>query len=338
METKKKMPLWARIILIVLASLIALVVLVLLGAHLITPLRYFNFFRASDTEYKTPGMMDGAVLQGYAYDEATNTFLHTAYMKDHSASRIYVVDGENTKDVKSIKLVYPDGKAFTGHVGGIAVYKDFVWVAKSDEQTGLWVLSLKEILAAEDGSEIKLTIDTTVDCPPSFCYSDGTYVWVGEFNDDGAYVSDEKHNFEVAGGALNRAIVCGYLIDEGSETGIKSETPDVVMSIPNKVQGMTYIDGKWVFSTSYGFSTSHLYYYTDVTKDTPDSSIEIDGVAIPVWFCDSENLVHDAQMQPMAEGIVTKDGKVLVSIESASMKYMFGHFTRGRHVYSYEID
>lgn len=338
MEAKKKMPIWARVILIVLASLIALVVLVLLGAHLITPLRYFDFFRAADTEYKTPGMMDGAVLQGYAYDEVTNTFIHSAYMKDKSASRLYIVNGENTKDVKSVKLVYPDGKAFTGHVGGVAIYKDFVWVAKSDEEYGLWVLSLQELLAAADESEIKLTKDTTVDCPPSFAYCDGTYVWVGEFNDDGAYVTDEKHNFDVAGGALNRAIVCGYLIDESSETGLASETPDKVMSIPNKVQGMTLIDGKWVFSTSYGFSTSHLYYYTDVTADAPDSSIEIDGVAIPVWFCDSENLVHDAQFQPMAEGIVTKDGKVLVSIESASQKYIFGNFTRGRHVYSYEME
>lgn len=337
MENKKKMPIWARVILIALAALIALVVLVLVGAHFITPLRYFDFFRASDAEYKTPGMMDGAVLQGYAYDETTNKFLHTAYMKDGSASRLYVVDGENTKDVKSVKLVYPDGKAFTGHVGGVAIYKDFVWVAKSDEQQGLWVLSLKEILAAEDGSEMKLTTDTTVDCPPSFCYSDGTYVWVGEFNDDGAYVSDEKHNFEVAGGHLNRAIVCAYLIDESSETGLKSETPDKVMSIPNKVQGMTFIDGKWVFSTSYGFSTSHLYYYTDVTEDIPDCVIDIDGVEIPVWYCDSENLVHDAQLQPMAEGIITKDGKVFVSLESASLKYLFGNFTRGRRVYSYEM-
>lgn len=337
MEAKKKMPIWARVILIVLAALISIVVLVLIGAHFITPIRYFDFFIDSAAEYKTPGMMDGAVLQGYAYDETTNTFLHTGYMKDKSASRIYVVDGDNTKDVKSVSLVYPDGKAFTGHVGGIAVYKDFVWVAKSDEQYGLWVLSLSEILAAEDGAEITLTKDTTVDCPPSFTYCDGTYVWVGEFNDDGAYVSDEAHNFEVAGGALNRAIVCGYLIDENSETGLASETPDKVMSIPNKVQGMTFVNGNWVFSTSYGFSTSHLCYYDDVTDETPDSSIEIDGVAIPVWFCDSESLVHDAEFQPMAEGIVTKDGKVWVSLESASLKYLFGNFTRGRRVYSYEM-
>ena len=101
MEAKKKMPIWARVILIVLAALISIVVLVLIGAHFITPIRYFDFFIDSAAEYKTPGMMDGAVLQGYAYDEATNTFLHTAYMKDKSASRIYVVDGENNKNVKS---------------------------------------------------------------------------------------------------------------------------------------------------------------------------------------------------------------------------------------------
>lgn len=338
MEAKKKMPLWARIILIVLASLIALVVLVLVGAHLITPLRYFDFFKIADTEYKTPGMMDGAVLQGYAYDDVTDTFLHTAYMKDGSASRIYIVDGKNTKDVKSVKLMYADGKEFTGHVGGIAVYKDFVWVAKSDEMQGLWVLSLKELLAAEDEAEITVSVDTSVDCPPAFCYCDGKYIWVGEFNNDGAYVTSELHNFEVAGGEINRAIVCGYLVDENSKTGVASETPDVILSVPNKVQGMTYIDGKWVFSTSYSFSTSHLYYYTDTTSDIPDSILEVDGVDIPVWYCDSANLVHDAQFQPMAEGIVTKDGKVWVSIESASLKYLFGNFTRGRHVYSYDFD
>ena len=337
METKKKMPVWARVILILLAVLISIVVLVLIGAHFITPKRYVGFFKDANAEYKTPGMIDGAVLQGYAYDEETNTFLHTAYMKNKSASRIYVVNGENNHEVKSVNLVYPDGKAFTGHVGGIAVYKDFVWVSKSDDQHGLWVLSLTEILAAENGADIKLTKEVTVDCAPSFCYSDGIYVWVGEFNDDGAYVTDEAHNFDVAGGALNRAIVCGYRIYEGSETGIAGETPDKVLSIPNKVQGMTKVDGKWAFSTSYGLSTSHLYFYDDVTGEMPDGSIEIDGVAIPVWFCDSENLARDVELQPMAEGIITKDGKVFVSLESASLKYLFGNFTRGRRVYSYEF-
>lgn len=333
----KKFPVFLKVILITLAVILVLVILILTGAHFFTPLRYSEFFRSSKIAYDTPGIYDGAIMQGYAYDSENDIFLHSAYMTDgESASRIYIVDG-NGHHVRHVNLKTSDGNSYTGHVGGIAVYKDILWISSDDDDMQLYVLSLSDVKDAKNGTDIVLKDTVSVHARPSFCYSDGKYLWVGEFNNDGAYVTEESHSFTVADGQINRAIVCGYLIDESSDTGLAESLPDKVLSIPNKVQGMTYHDGKWIFSTSYAFSTSHLYFYTDNTASEPDGTIEIEGVEIPAWFCDAESFKQDVELQPMAEGIAVKDGELYVSLESASLKYLFGNFTRGRDIYRYKL-
>lgn len=334
---EKKFPTFLKVILIALAVILVLTILTLAGAHFFTPIRYSEFFRSSKSAYETPGIYDGAIMQGYAYDSENDIFLHSAYMTDgETASRIYIVDGKN-HHVRHVDLVTSDGHPYTGHVGGIAVYNDVLWMSSDDDDMALYVLSLSDIKDAKNGDDIALKDTVSVHARPSFCYSDGKYLWVGEFNNDGAYVTDEAHNFTVADGQTNRAIVCGYLIDDSSDTGLAEILPDKVLSIPNKVQGMAYHDGKWIFSTSYAFSTSHLYFYTDNTESEPDGTIEIEGVEIPAWFCDSESLEDDVELQPMAEGIAVKDGELYVSLESASLKYLFGNFTRGRDIYRYKL-
>lgn len=334
--TKKKFPTALKVILIVLAVLVLIAILILASAHLLTPAVYRDFFKNASVAYDTPGIYDGAILQGYAYDAKNDVYLHTAYMQDGAASRIYIVNGKSKHNSRHVNLVCEDGERYTGHVGGIAIYNDIVFISR-DGDHGVFTLSLNEIINAKSGSDIKLDIATRVDCPPSFLYADGTYLWVGEFNNDGAYTTIESHHFEVADGEENRAIVCGYLIDESIPSGLASDVPSKVLSIPNEVQGMAYLNGEWIFSASYGFAHSHLYFYEDNLNDAPDSEIEISGTNVPVWFLDNDNLKNDIKLQPMAEGIVAFDDKVYVSFESASLKYLFGNFTRGRDIYSYKV-
>lgn len=325
-----------KVIGIVLASIIALVALVLLAAHLLTPVIYGEFFGSAEKVYLAPGLSSDFIQQGYTFVSDENVFLHSGYMLGGGASRIYVVDGNDTKNVRYIELKCADGSDYTGHVGGITSSNGFLWIADNSDKDHLWSVPLKSVLECENGGSISLSERFYVDCDASFCCADGEYVWVGEFNNDGKYMTSQDHNFNVANGETNRAIVIGYRIDTGTATGISDAAPEKVLSVTNKVQGIAFVGERIVLSTSYGPSTSHLFIYKNGLDGEPDSSITLGGAEVPVWYLDADSLENDVSLQPMSEEITVRDGKIYVSFESASRKYIFGNFMRGRHVYAYE--
>ena len=95
-------------------------------------------------------------------------------------------------------------------------------------------------------------------------------------------------------------------------------------------------DGKMMLSTSWGLSASYLYEYD--LKRASVGEIEINGAKVPLKYLDSACLTESIKAPPMAEEIVYLDGKVIIMTESASKKYIFGNFTSGRRVRSFELD
>ena len=76
-----------------------------------------------------PGLNDGAVPQGITVDIERDIVLTTAYMADHSSSRIYVT---NSKNESRYIVLSKNGKEYKGHVGGISLSKDYAYVAEGD--------------------------------------------------------------------------------------------------------------------------------------------------------------------------------------------------------------
>ncbi len=348
--TKTKKPLWAKLLIglgIVVGAIVALVLLVLLSVHLITPLLFNDFFGEADKEYLTPGLSEGLVPQGYDYIAEKELFLMCGYMTDGvSAGRIYVTDPENAKESRYVELYTADGQPYTGHTGGITHKGNYLWLANDgqDDDNCVWVMDLNEVLNAASGGKITLDKYFKPETRSAFCYADENYLWVGEFRDPEKYLTVESHHFEVSGGT-NYALVCAYPLDLNAEHGIMVNVegepyiPDLCLSLTDLVQGFTRTeDGGFVLSTSYSVKKSHLLFYSDVTKGEPDTIISIGETAVPVYFLDADVLTRDVEMPPMSEEIVVIDGDVYVLFESACKKYIFGNFTRGRHVYSYEIN
>ncbi len=332
-----------KAVLISLGSLIALILIALFAKHLITPLIYPDFFPNTEKEYEVPGLFEGVVPQGYTYVESEKAYLMCGYMTDNeSPSRIYVTT-EDGKSSKYVSLVTKDGKAYTGHTGGIASDGSRVWLAndgsQADNDNGVWVLSLKDILDAKDGGELVLDTFFVPECRSAFCLVDGEYLWVGEFRDSEKYLTKETHTFEVGDGETNYALICKYKLDPSTETGIDGNTPEAILSVRDLVQGFIRTDdGSFVLSCSYGLANSHMYKYDDVTKGAADTSLEVNGEKVPVWYLSDEDMQSDVEMPPMSEELVYKDGRVYVLFESACNKYIFGNFMRGRHIYSYKFD
>ncbi len=346
---KAKKPVWARILIgfgIFLGGLVALVLIALLCIHLFTPVVYHDFFKSAQKEYKVVGLSDGLVPQGYDYAEEEKVYLSCGYMTDGvSAGRIYITPEGDEKNSRYVELYTEEGQPYLGHTGGLTHKDDYLYLANDgDIATGdnlVWVMSLKEVLNAENGERITLKQSFKPEVRAAFCFADEGFLFVGEFRDPEKYLTAESHQFEVSGGT-NYALICAYPYDSTSEDGLKRDAegdlvPAFCLSVTDLVQGMTRTDdGSFVLSSSYGTSSSHLRYYSDVTAGAADAMLWIGNDGVPVFFLDADVLERDVKMPPMSEELVYKDGRVYVLFESACKKYIFGNFTRGRHVYSFE--
>ena len=348
MKTAKKTSASKRILKILgiaVGSLLGIVLIVALSAHLLTPLIFHSFFRGAETEYLTPGLYEGLVPQGSAYVAEKDVYLHCGYVVDGQASRIYVIDAQNTDDSTFVELYTADGQPYTGHTGGITTAGDLVWLANDGDgdDNCVWVFSLKDILEAENGGRITLTTKFKSETRAACCFADDEYLWVGEYNDGEKYVPDASHRFTV-NGAEHYALVCAYPLDADSPYGIAYEevdgkdvfTPALCLSVTDLVQGFIRIPQGFALSTSYGLQPSRIFIYeTEAAEGTPDNTLRINGTDVPVYYMDDTSLITVISMPPMSEGIFVKDDRLYVLFESACQKYIFGHVTRGRHVYSY---
>jgi hypothetical protein len=238
-------------------------------------------------------------------------------MKDHDASRIYVTDEENHS---SYVCLSKDGKAFAGHAGGIAVHENTVYIASGK---AIHLLPLSAILEADNGTAVTIEQSIEVNNSASFLFADEHFLYVGEFHDGGAYVTD--HPYTTPDGQYY-AIVSRYSYSDLT-------TPDRIYSIRNKVQGFCLTpDGMIVLSTSYGLSSSVYYVYHE--EDAIDSGLTLDGA--PVYYL--SNCIQEIKGPAMAEGLDYYNGAVITLTESASNKYIFGKFFFANKIVALEID
>ncbi len=304
----KALKITGKILLGVIAAVLALVILFIGGLNIAKFAIYPDYYAIKTNVCKNPGLSDGFVCQSVCAYEEGSKFLVSGYMKDGvSASRIYVTDKDNKSYYVSVTL---EGNAFAGHADGIT-YKDDTAYLVCDG--AIHILSLSDILNAENGDEVAIKEVIALDNNGgASVYTDGTYLYVGEFHDPATkYIMNNP--YETPDGTYN-AIIARFTFDDLTK-------PDKIYSVRNQVQGICFTpDGKVVLSTSYGLADSYYYVYNE--SDAVDSGLTRDGV--PVYFlCEPTQVVKGPAM---SEGLDYYDGKIITLTESASDKYIFGKF------------
>ena len=303
---KKALKLIGKILLIAVCALLAALLLFWGGLNVAKFAIYSDYYQMKDNVCTNPGLYDGFVCQGIAAAEEEGVILVSGYMKDDSPSRIYVTNEKN--DSYYVTLTR-EGKAFTGHAGGIATTGDTVYLANGSK---IYSFSLKALLDCKKGDSLEIGAGTPVNVAASFVYTDEEYLYVGEFHDGGAYVI-EGHESDTAEGK-HYAYCTKYALSD-------LETPLKVYSLRNKVQGICFTpEGKVVMSTSYGLADS-VYYVYDEAKAT-DSGKTVDGA--PLYYLDI--LAQEVKGPAMGEDLDCYEGKIITLTESASDKYIFGKF------------
>jgi len=331
---KKRSP--GKIALIVLAVIVGIVLLFLLAVRLYFRLPVHSYYSNSKKTFTIPGLSDGMIVQGLAYDEAADQFFITGYHTDGSASQVSIVSKESGKEIKRVTLSDSTGAAYDGHVGGITLAGKYVYVT---DDTGLMVYGYEDFQNAADGDSVKAQgkFSTAVEgdtLAVAFTHAQDGLLYVGEFYREANYPTPDNHKVDTAAGDKNPALILAFRLDESAEFGIGSEIVSAY-SIPGLVQGMCFDgDGRFCLSTSYGPSFSHLYVYnTPVEAGT----VTVLGQSAPLYVLDSSNLAYDLKIAPMSEEIVFVDGRLYTMCEAASNKYIFGKFTSAKYCYATDL-
>ena len=294
-------------------------------------LQLSEFNKHSEEGFIIPGLYEGFIPQGIFYEEENDIFLISGYYKDKvQPSRVIVVDGEGNF-LKSVGCLTLKGNKATGHFGGIAAFKDNVYVATTSVTH---VLSLSEILSAEDDGYVHIQKELYTDTTCSYVNVCDGVLYIGEFTD--ITIDDVKGATNIYTSKLGEKFFSrcnAFILDENGVCGIKADrideegnlTPDFAVTTPFKIQGMTRLnDGSFVFTaSSTAITNSRVYKYRDVTKGEPDEIIEVNGVDVPLYYCDMFDKTGSYRVPTYLEEITLyKDGSVYIITESAASAYI----------------
>ncbi len=274
-----------------------------------------------------PGLTNELVPQGMAYRADKDQMFISNYSNTKKAGALTIINMNNGSLEKVLFLENADGTAHTGHLGGLAVSSDRLWISSG---AGIYGIEFTDIDKAQNGTAIRLPELLETETKGSFSASSEGIVWVGEFTrKNGSYPASKMHQSIDREGIKHRAWLAGYLtekITSGSFTETNFNTkyqPDFILSIPDEIQGAVITEKKIFLSASYGRkNNSRLHVYTNPMNENPHQIIiSPEGMKIPLWYLDGKNLLEIIIMPPMSEGLAFYKNDVAILFESAAEKY-----------------
>ncbi|MEC4183991.1 hypothetical protein VJ918_04135 [Adlercreutzia sp. R21] len=321
-----------KVVGIVVLAAAALVAAVVIGLNIYVRTAFAPFFAEAEPVFAIPGVQEGFICQDLDHLEADDCWLFSGYVTGDGPSPLYRRDADGT--VACLQVENPDGTPYVGHGSAITSAGAYAYLAC---EGGYLVLDAEEVGSVSDGGTVSAISRVDVDFSPAFMNIEGDQMLLGNFYYPGDYETPAAHRITTPDGAENPAVVYAFPLDPNAPFGVASQ-PARVYSIPGMIQGVcTTDDGRLVLSQSYGIATSHLLAY-DTALLVQDGVFSVGGREVPLYCLDGRSLVEDVQAPPMTEGIESYEGRVYVSEESASNKYLFGKLYGAGMVYALSMN
>ncbi|MFP4491858.1 MAG: hypothetical protein ACLFNZ_10310 [Spirochaetaceae bacterium] len=287
-----------------------------------------------------PGILEGAVPQGMAYWAEEETMIISNYMYNDRPGVLTLVSMKEMEQNKTIWLNDNDGMPHKGHLGGLAVLGENLWVASGNH---FYSLPLDLVSETEDNGILTLPPPLRSEVTGSFASNLGEYLMIGEFrNSNRQFQKPASHTYKTSGGGFNYALMAAFKTEADTGVLLSDRTPggdvkpEFFLSIPDEVQGAAFLGNRIILSQSYGRRRpSRLSVYTSPLsgkqagepEGKPDDTFTLeDGSEVPVYFLDYSNLEKVSTLPPMSEGIVDYYGSVAVLFESGSVKFRRGAY------------
>ncbi len=276
---------------------------------------YARFREAGELSVLIPGLREDFVPQGITYLPQEDAFLFAGYSGGKDSSALLEVSRQTGELVRQVKLNNLDGSAYTGHAGGVCATETDIYVSNAKK---LFRIPLAAYRALPAQAVCQFEEEIPVPVNASYCsYADGV-LWVGEFQYGGDYPTDASHRVSTKDG-LQRAWNCGYRMDGNQDFS----APDYILSITERIQGMTVLNGKIYLSQSYGRrNDSVIYRYGDVLSFPAAQTVSLNGRDVPLWILDSTVREDALLCPPMTECLCAAGGEIYVVFESAAKTYM----------------
>lgn len=296
---------------------------------------YSAFNKLADPSYLIPALNQYFVPQGMDVWDEMGWLIISGYFTDStfsSCSVLLAIDMRTGAYVGEYYLKNADGSDHTGHAGGVAITSKNLFISNGGK---LYRIPLDNIKAANRMGDIKIVDEINVPVRASFCNYSGGILWVGDFYESKSYKTDDFRHMKNRDGDMYYAWCVGYKLSDETENEISADknlpsyeyaTPDIILSIREKVQGFTVVSDKYIaLSCSYGRKNdSTIYLYNNVLDSEAHSSYKLNGTDVPLWFLDSKTGFKSYKSMPMTEGIAAYDGKLLILYESGADKYRNG--------------
>lgn len=269
--------------------------------------------------YEIPELDKNFVPQGYCYIESENMFAITYYSAGDENTIVSLIDSQGAR-VKTVSLLYEDGSNCKAHAGGVADIGDSLIIS-----TGKSVrrLKLSDVLGAEDYSYIKFCGQLKTDMQASYICSYENKLFVGQFYSftlKGTYDTPEKQRIYTPDGKRNYAMCEEYDLSDMDKVFSAGEAvPEMMISMPNNVQGIAFDGETFVTSTSATvMNASKIRYYK--LKST-DDVFDIRGNDVPLCYITENMAEKTVKVPPMSEGIDFCNGTVTGIFESGAKKF-----------------
>ena len=307
-----------NILLIALASLITIALIFIMIYKKNLKHSYKDFVNISEKFCITPGLDTKFVPQGIAYNKKHNLILVVGYNSDKTPSPIFLLDTDgNIK--KKITIKNTENKDYTGHAGGIISFNDIIFVSSGKK---VYKLDMNKVLLANDNTSVKADSITKVDTDGATMFVYDKYLFVTEFYEETKYQTDASHHIKTPSGDTNKAIAFAYEIDETNSSGLKSNEPKLVLSIPEKVQGLLVKADEIILSTSFGrYNDSYIYKYNNILNNESTKTFKYNDKEIPLYIMDKADITYTLLAPLMSEGMTLYNDSVLILFESAAAKY-----------------
>lgn len=294
--------------------------------------KYSEFNIRSTPALTVPGLDQKIVPQGIDIWREQGWIMMSGYFSDDSVSDcsiVIAIDMTSGEIAAEYKLKNIDGSNHTGHAGGIAITKKNMFISTGSK---LLRIPLEQLHQTGRQGDARIVEEIKVPVRASFCNYSGGYLWVGDFYYGKNYPTDQYRHMKNSKGKMYYAWSVGYALDTSAENeigearwkeGMEYATPDIILSIDQKIQGMAVVDCEHIaLSQSYGRGNdSKIMLYKNVLSTAPHSAITLNGTNIPLWFLDGNTELYELEAPPMSEGLAAMDGKLYILFESGAEKY-----------------
>jgi len=284
---------------------------------------YDEFLKnGSSSELIIPALNQYFVPQGLSYWEEFGWFFITGYFKptDYSASSVLLaIDSSTGEYVGEWNLLDVDETPHTKHDGGIAITETDIYLSTSYT---LYRISIDHLYEVGNVGDLQIEEEIKVPVSASFANYSNNMVWVGEFYEKNDYPLRGLHEIQINDNLTHYAWVAGYNLDKN--TNKIEDTPTCILSIPEKIQGMSFLRNKTlVLSSSYGRRNySSLYFVNDPLSKEYNEYVTINDKEVPMYYIDNYDIVV---APPMVEGCCSLGNTLYMIFETAAYNYLLSN-------------